>query len=94
MNTHTRLPELALAVASLDERHAAIGFRWFSERVNDCLALPADEALTSLRALIDEADADKRDGFGPPQHDINLARRKWLDLYASIYGRPDKENAA
>lgn len=63
------------------------GFRWFSERVSDCLALPADEALASLRDLIEAAEADKRDGYGPSQDDINKARRRWLDLYASIYGR-------
>lgn len=66
------------------ERH---DFRWFSERVNDCLALPSDAALDALRALIDEAAADKQAGYGPPQHDINIARRKWLDLYESVYGR-------
>lgn len=63
------------------------GFRWFSQRVDDCLRLPADEAMTALHRLIDDADADKRDGFGPPQDDINKARRKWLDLYNRTYGR-------
>ena len=63
------------------------GFRWFSERVDDCLALPADAALDALRKLIDEAEADKQAGYGPPRDDINRARRKWLDRYEHHYGR-------
>jgi hypothetical protein len=63
------------------------GFQWFSERVKDCLAKPPVEALETLAALIADASADKRDGFGPPQDDINRARRKWLALYEQ-YGRP------
>lgn len=64
-----------------------VGFRWFSQRVDDCLALPADEALAALRSLIEEADADKLCGYGPSQDDINQARRKWLDLYEQTYRR-------
>lgn len=60
-------------------------FRWFSARVDDCLALPADQALDALRKLIDDAEADKQAGYGPPQDDINRARRKWLDLYERTY---------
>src|SRR5690606_18641493 len=30
---------------------AVTGFRWFSEHVSDCLALPAGEALTALAKL-------------------------------------------
>ena len=63
------------------------GFRWFSEHVSDCLALPAGEALTALAKLIEDAEADKRAGYGPPQDDINQARRKWLALYEETYGR-------
>lgn len=78
---------IAVAAADLSDRFATspVGFRWFSERVDDCLALPVDQALDALRKLIDEADADKRDGFGPPQDDINKARRKWLALYEQTY---------
>ena len=80
---------IATAAADLGDRLATppAGFRWFSERVDDCLALPADEALDALRKLIDEAEADKRDGYGPPREDINRARRRWLDLYERTYGR-------
>jgi len=60
-------------------------FRWFSERVSDCLALPADQALDALRKLIDDAEADKQAGYGPSQDDINRARRQWLDLYERTY---------
>ena len=67
--------------------NAPAGLRWFSERVADCLAHPADRALTDLAELIREAEADKADGFGPPQDDINRARRRWLDLYAQTYAR-------
>jgi hypothetical protein len=63
------------------------GFRWFSERVDDCLALGGDAALDALRKLIDEAEADKQAGYGPSQDDINIARRKWLALYDEIYRR-------
>lgn len=62
------------------------GFHWFSERVTDCLVLPSHDALTVLQRLIEEADADKHAGYGPPQDDINKARRKWLDLYQQVYG--------
>ncbi len=63
------------------------GFRWFSEHVDDCVALGGDAALDTLRKLIDEAEADKLAGYGPPQDDINRARRKWLALYEGIYRR-------
>jgi hypothetical protein len=62
-------------------------FRWFSELVDDALAQGGHAALDSLRALIEEAEADKQAGYGPAQDDINRARRKWLDLYEQIYGR-------
>lgn len=61
--------------------------RWFSERVADCLALGGEAALDALRSLIDEAEADKLAGYGPPKDDINCARRKWLALYEEIYRR-------
>lgn len=61
------------------------GFRWFSESVDECLALGGDAALDALRKLIDEADANKQAGYGPSQDDINVARRKWLALYNEIY---------
>lgn len=85
----TDLPYIATAAADLGDRLAVapVGFRWFSERVDDCLALPVDEALNALRKLIDEAEADKRDGYGPPREDLNRARRRWLDLYERTYGR-------
>jgi len=63
------------------------GFRWFSQQVDDCLAPGGDAALDALRKLIDEAEADKLAGYGPPQDDINRARRKWLALYEQIYRR-------
>jgi hypothetical protein len=66
---------------------AVTGFRWFSQQVDDCLALGGEDALDALRKLIDEAEADKLDGYGPPQDDINRARRKWLALYDEIYRR-------
>lgn len=61
------------------------GFRWFSESVDECLALGGDAALDALRKLIDEANADKDAGYGPPEHDINIARLKWLALFNEIY---------
>ena len=63
------------------------GFRWFSQKVDDCLSVGGDAALDTLRKLIDEAEADKLAGYGPPQDDINRARRKWLALYETIYRR-------
>lgn len=63
------------------------GFRWFSERVDECLALGGDAALDALRKLIDEANADKDAGYGPPEHEINIARCKWLALFNKIYRR-------
>lgn len=79
----TEIHEIATAAASLGDRHATppIGFRWFSERVDDCLKLPVEEALSSLEKLITDAEFDKQAGYGPPADDINRARRKWLDLY-------------
>lgn len=62
-------------------------FRWFSEKVDECAALPGDEALEALRELIDEAAAQKQAGYGPPQDEINRARRRWLALYEERYGR-------
>lgn len=77
-----------IASAAADgDRRATARFEWFSERVEACLAKPVTEALESLSTLILDASADKRDGFGPPQDDINRARRKWLALYEQTYGK-------
>lgn len=62
-------------------------FRWFSAKVSACLEIGGVAALEKLHALITDAEFDKIEGFGPPQDDINKARRKWLDLYAQIYRR-------
>lgn len=62
------------------------GFVWFSERVQAAAGLGGEEALTALQILVADAEADKRDGYGPPQDDINKARRKWLAIYHEIYG--------
>lgn len=62
-------------------------FRWFSGKVDDCLTHGGDAALDALRKLIDDAEADKLAGYGPPRDDINCARRKWLALYEEIYRR-------
>mgnify|MGYP001099442340 CR=1 FL=1 len=80
---------LEQAVAVLGDEHAARPepFRWFSEKVDACLALAGEAALDALRKLIDEAEADKLAGYGPPQSDLTVARRKWLDLYSEIYRR-------
>jgi hypothetical protein len=56
---------------------------FFSEHV--ALAVegkPIDQALADLGKLISEATVDKECGYGPPQSELNSARRKWLDLYA------------
>jgi hypothetical protein len=63
------------------------GFRWFSERVDECLALGGEPGLDALRLLINEASAQKEAGFGPPQYEIDAGRRRWLDHYATVYGR-------
>lgn len=55
---------------------------FFSEHVSACIeGKSLDEALDALAALILEASADKEAGYGPPQDDLNKARRKWLDMY-------------
>lgn len=80
---------VADAAIGLADRHAVkpAGFRWFSERVADCLALPVDEALADLAQLITDAAADKMAGYGPPLDDINKARRQWMALFERHYGR-------
>lgn len=62
-------------------------FRWFSQKVDDCLAMDSEAALGALRELITNAELDKAEGYGPPADDINSARRKWLALYDELYGR-------
>lgn len=80
---------LEQAVAALSDEHASRPepFRWFSEKVDACLALGGEAALDALRKLIEEAEADKLAGYGPPQSDLTAARRKWLDLYSEVYRR-------
>lgn len=59
---------------------------FFSQKVDAAIAgKDEDAALSDLLALIQEAILDKEAGHGPPQEEINLARRKWLDLYETIY---------
>lgn len=59
---------------------------FFSQKVDAAIAgKDEDAALSDLLALIQEAILDKEAGYGPPQEEINLARRKWLDLYEAIY---------
>lgn len=83
----SEIHHIASAAALLGDRHATppSGFRWFSERVGDCLKLPVEDALSSLAKLITDAELDKQAGYGPPADDINKARRKWLDLYNRTY---------
>lgn len=67
---------------------APIRYPFFSETVDHAIhGRSPDDQLTILADLISEAQADKEAGYGPPQHDINRARRLWLDIYASLYGR-------
>lgn len=40
-----------------------------------------DDALDDLGALILEATADKEAGYGPPQSELNAARRRWLAMF-------------
>ena len=59
---------------------------FFSQKVEAAIAgKDEDAALADLGALIQEAMFDKEAGYGPPQDEINLARRKWLDLYEAFY---------
>lgn len=67
-------------------------FRFFSEKVDECLSLPGAAGLDALRDLIVEAQSDKEAGYGPPQDDLNRARRKWLDRYDAIYVRAGNDN--
>lgn len=64
-----------------------MSFHWFSEKVDEAATLGGEDALDALLKLIDEADTQKKHGFGPPQDDINKARRKWLAIYDDFYGR-------
>lgn len=67
---------------------APIRYPFFSETVEHAIhGRSPDDQLAILADLISEAQADKEAGFGPSQHDINRARRLWLDIYASVYGR-------
>lgn len=45
------------------------------------------EKLDRLAAMIANAQLDKDAGHGPPQDEINAARRLWLNLYNQLYGR-------
>ena len=75
---------------------------FFSEKVAEALSGETiHDRLSDLAALIHEATAAKEAGSGPPIEDLNIARRKWLDLYESVYGWgtqrpviPDEEIAA
>lgn len=82
-------PELMRAVEALGDKIAIRRepFRGFSEQVSDCLALGGEPALDALRKLIEEAEADKQAGYGPPQSDLTAARRKWMALFEEIYRR-------
>lgn len=89
-HTVDELRAIASAAADLGDRYAAAqdtDFKWFSEKVDQCAALPGDEALDTLRELIEDAEASKGVGYGPPQQEINRARRRWLALYEERYGR-------
>lgn len=61
------------------------GFIWFSQRVDEALALAGEAGLHEAVKLIDEAAAQKAFGYGPPQSDITAARRKWLAKFSDIY---------
>jgi len=55
---------------------------FFSEKVEAAIAgKRLDHQLTALAALIQEAQADKEEGYGPPAEDLRAARRRWLNLY-------------
>lgn len=61
---------------------------FFSEKVDACIAGKSDaDALTDLAELITDAAAAKDAGHGPPIHELNRARRKWLDIYERLHAR-------
>ena len=83
-------PELIRAAAALGDGLAKVRPQavFFDEIAAEAIAGKSDdEALTILSSLIDEAEADKRAGYGPPTETINIVRRRWLDIYARLYGR-------
>lgn len=51
---------------------------FFSQHVDAALA---NGDLNGAAILIKAAEADKADGYGPPETEIIAAKRKWLDRY-------------
>lgn len=83
----TPCPYLTNAVAALDDKHASPPepFKWFSEKVDEAVALGGETAMGVLGKLIEDAAAEKLAGYGPPQQELASARRKWLELYDEFY---------
>lgn len=55
---------------------------WLTERLERAIAgKEPQEQLTIIEELIKQAERDKQAGYGPPQDEINAARRKWLRIY-------------
>lgn len=58
----------------------------FTQRIDFAIAGKEPmQQLDIIAAMIADAEADKEEGYGPPQSDITSARRRWLDIYDSIY---------
>ncbi|MGO4641677.1 hypothetical protein AB4Z43_24870 [Mesorhizobium sp. 2RAF45] len=49
---------------------------------------PLDQ-LDLLREYVEQAERDKQAGYGPPEDDINIVRRRFIRIASEIYrGRP------
>ena len=63
---------------------------FFSEKVAAAIeGKTDDEALQIIASMIADTQFAKQEGSGPPQDEINQARRLFLNIYARLYGRPD-----
>jgi hypothetical protein len=77
-------PELLRATAALGDKLAKTDpwTAFFSEACRQAVkGKPADEALTTLQQMIDEAQFAKLRGEGPPLHEITIARRLFNEIH-------------
>lgn len=59
---------------------------FFPQKVDAALkGRDAFDQMNVLAEMILDAEDQKQRGYGPPQDEINRARRRWLAIYESTY---------
>jgi hypothetical protein len=80
-----QISETALLEVSRTQRRA-FDATFFSDRALKAIeGREPLEQLGMLREYVEQAERDKLDGYGPPEDDINIVRRRYIRIASEVY---------